>query len=88
MGIIGQIDECGESDLKLGHYRVYLPFQLNEHIEAAGLEIKYQDHFYMKPLPTSMMEKLPVEILQGFDELGRKFTDLSFYIYVEAGFPD
>ncbi|NQT72536.1 MAG: class I SAM-dependent methyltransferase [Chloroflexi bacterium] len=84
MGIISKIDELGESDIKLGHYRVYTLQLLRQHLKDAGLSITYERPFYLKPLPTSMMTSLPMEIHKGLFLLGERFPEFASYIYMES----
>jgi len=84
MGQLDQSDSLAESDHAYGHYRVYHPALLREHIEAAGLHIVYELPFYLKPLPTAMLAELPIELHRGLFELGQRFPELAGYMYVEA----
>ena len=36
MGMIHRVDELAQSDVELGHYRVYMPEMLRDHVTAAG----------------------------------------------------
>ncbi len=87
LGLIDDVRSLCEADLIQGHYRTYTPDQLLFQVEDAGFDIDHFDLHYMKPLPTRLMEKLSPEINRAFAELGRKFKQLSAYIYLEAVAP-
>ena len=81
---IESLTELSERDIEFGHHRVYTPEGLRADLEACGLAIDYFDLHYLKPLPTKYMDLLPIEVSRAFVELGRKFPELSGYIYAEA----
>ena len=85
LGMMESVEDLTESDIKLGHYRVYTVPQLREHVNEAGLTVLREELFYMKPLPTSMMASLPMKIHKAFDELGEKFPEFASYMYFEVG---
>lgn len=84
MGIICDVKDLAESDIKFGHYRVYTPGLLNEQIELSGLRSTYTLPFYLKPLPTAILTPLPAELHQALFELGQQFPQFASYIYIEA----
>ncbi len=84
LGMIDSVSDLSESDRRFGHYRVYSPNALYAEMSKAGLRVDYIDQHYMKPLPSSMMDALPLELSRAFVELGRKFTQFAAYTYLEA----
>jgi 2-polyprenyl-3-methyl-5-hydroxy-6-metoxy-1,4-benzoquinol methylase len=38
MGLLDRIDELNDTDIKLGHRRVYTPFLLKKHLKTAGFD--------------------------------------------------
>ena len=84
MGIIDHAKEISNSDIHYGHYRIYTPDLLRKHITNAGLEIQLEHNFYLKPLPTSMLTPLPMEIHDGLNKLGQEIPDYASYTYFEA----
>ena len=84
MGLIAHIEELSEADIRLGHYRVYSPSMLRDHLDEAGLQVTYEQPFYLKPLPTSMLTALPMEVHRGLDMLGRRLPEFASYMYLEA----
>lgn len=84
LGLIAHINDLSEVDIQYGHRRVYTPDLLREHIGLAGLQLTYEENFYLKPLPTSMLTHLPAKIHNGLYSLGHRFPEFASYIYVEA----
>lgn len=84
LGIIDDVADLSESDIKLGHYRVYTVDTLSSELDQAGLKARYTDLHYLKPLPTTMMSAVEMDLHQAFCRLGRRFPELSSYIYLEA----
>ena len=85
MGMISNVEELSDSDIRLGHYRVYTLEELRSHVSDAGLEVVHEQPFYMKPLPTSMLNDVPMEVHQGLNILGQKYPEFASYVYMEVG---
>ena len=85
MGMISNVEALSESDIRLGHYRVYTLEELRSHVSDAGLEVVHEQPFYMKPLPTSMLNDVPIEVHQGLNILGQKYPEFASYVYMEVG---
>jgi SAM-dependent methyltransferase len=87
LGLIDGIHQLAATDLAFGHHRVYdLPL-LRTHVAAAGLAIRDEAPFYLKPLPTATLDPLPWELHDALDALGAKFPQFAAYVYLEAGHP-
>ena len=84
MGIIGSVTELSDSDRRIGHYRIYTLAELKQNIADAGLSISYERNFYLKPLPTSMLSELPMDVHLGLSKLGEAIPEYASYVYVEA----
>lgn len=84
MGLISHTEELSESDILYGHYRVYTRSLLREHVALAGLQVTYEQTFYLKPLPTSLLTPLPMEIHRGLYLLGQRFPEFASYMYMEV----
>ena len=84
MGLILRTEDLSESDVMLGHYRVYTPSMLRKHVAAAGLQVAYELPFYLKPLPTAMLTPLSMEIHRGLYLLGQRFPEFASYMYMEV----
>ncbi len=87
MGVIAHVEEISESDIRLGHYRVYTLPQLREHVASSGLQVAHEHPFYLKPLPTSMLTPLSMEVHRGLNALGQKYPEFASYIYMEVQSP-
>ena len=70
MGLQSSITDIGETDIKLGHRRVYTVDAMVKDIQAAGLNIIDQKGFFFKPLPQGQMTQLSDQMLMGFMQLG------------------
>ena len=84
MGFINDVEELGESDLRLGHHWIYTRSLLKEHVTTAGFEVGFERPFYVKPLPTSMLSDLPMEVHHGLNALADTLPQFASYVYVEA----
>jgi len=81
MGMLDRLDELNESDLAIGHRRVYTWQALTLDIETAGLRAASMEGILLKPLPSEMMEALPSELRTAFFELGPLAPRLCSEIY-------
>lgn len=88
MGLLGRLDELNESDLAIGHRRVYTWGRLAGDIEAAGLRLVSMEGILLKPLPSALMESWGRELRAAFFELGRLAPRLCSEIYAVCGRPD
>ena len=84
MGMMSHTTKLTDSDIKLGHYRIYTLPLLKHHIKKSGLEKVFEQPFYLKPLPTKILTPLPMEIHRGLDLLGREYPELASYTYLEV----
>jgi SAM-dependent methyltransferase len=84
MGQIPAVEALAPSDYSLGHHRVYTLGELRSHVTKAGLIITQEIPFYLKPLPTSMLSPLPMELHMGLHRLGMRFPEFASYAYVEC----
>lgn len=84
MGMMSHTTKLTESDIKLGHYRIYTLPLLKHHVKKSGLEKVFEQPFYLKPLPTKILTPLSMEIHRGLDLLGREYPELASHIYMEV----
>ena len=85
MGLLKQIDELNETDVKLGHYRVYTPELFKEHVLESGLKIVKFGGSMVKPLTNAQIEKYwTKEMVKGFIDLGDDYPELCGDIYIIA----
>lgn len=81
-GMIKDVHELNETDLRVGHRRVYDTKLLQNEINEAGLRIIKEDGFFLKPLSDSQMEVLPDEVINAFYLIGEKMPkDLLALLY-------
>lgn len=83
-GVIENPELLGPTDIELGHYRMYTPQLLNDQISKAGLIKSFEKSFYLKPLPYSMLSKVPLETHLALSSLGEDYPELACYLYVEV----
>jgi 2-polyprenyl-3-methyl-5-hydroxy-6-metoxy-1,4-benzoquinol methylase len=73
MGILKHSAELGESDLKVGHRRVYDHETLEMQVNQAGLRITHLEGFWLKLFTNAQLASLSIPgILEGCFELGSR----------------
>jgi 2-polyprenyl-3-methyl-5-hydroxy-6-metoxy-1,4-benzoquinol methylase len=70
MNVLGHETELTESDIEIGHRRVYNPTTLRADISAAGLRVERMAGHFTKPLANSQMDALPAAAQEAFLDLG------------------
>jgi len=79
------VSELNESDLKVGHRRVYHRDSFIEDFQKAGLHVIKSGGYWLKVIPNSQIEKTwSEEQIQVCMELGEEFPDIASNIYVIA----
>jgi trans-aconitate methyltransferase len=58
MGLLNSLDQLNDSDIAIGHRRVYTWDTLTADITAAGLQVVSMEGILLKPLPSAAMEAL------------------------------
>ena len=81
MGLLPRLDHLNESDLAIGHRRVYTWQTLSDHIAAAGLHLVEMQGLLLKPLPNALMESYPPDLRAAFFELSSLAPRLCSEIY-------
>lgn len=84
MGMIAHVEDLAASDHEFGHHRVYVPALLRRHVQESGLKIALEKPFYVKPLPTSVLNPLNIELHRALFNLAERFPEFASYQYVEA----
>ena len=87
LGMIARADALSEADLAYGHYRVYSPDLMREHIESAQLRTDFEMPYYLKPFSTAMLQGLSDEQHVALFALGQKLPQLASYLYLEVTLP-
>ncbi len=88
MGLLHRLDQLNETDLAVGHRRVYTWDRLAEEIASAGLRLVRMDGILLKPLPSALMESWPPELRAAFFELSSLAPRLCSEIYAVCGHPN
>jgi 2-polyprenyl-3-methyl-5-hydroxy-6-metoxy-1,4-benzoquinol methylase len=83
MGLINDLKELTENDIKHGHRRVYDRTSFNRDLEEAGFSIMYQGGIMLKILADFQMNKLigdnflTEQHIEGLYKLGLEYPDFS-----------
>lgn len=76
MNLLDNIYSLNETDLRLGHKRVYDGNRLKEDIKEAGLELIAQDGYWLKFLSNKQtIEQCNEEVIKVYMEMGRDFIE-------------
>lgn len=84
MGMLETLTSLTASEIKHGHYRIYSHKSILEELDKTGFAISYQQTYYLKPFPTSLLVHLTDAQHEALFRLGSKFEELASYIYIEA----
>ena len=86
MGLLPRVDALNETDRHHGHRRVYNPASFRADVEAAGLRVRVQGGYWIKPLSNAQIEATwTPEMLEAFMKLGEQYPELAAETYVIAG---
>ncbi|HRZ18445.1 MAG TPA: class I SAM-dependent methyltransferase [Methanofastidiosum sp.] len=82
MGLLKKEDQLIQSDLDLGHQRVYTQKSFHRDIKKAGFIIRQSGGILLKPFSNSQMEIFCTsDMLKGFLSVGRRYPELCGEIY-------
>lgn len=84
MGILKKFNDLSETDIKVGHRRVYTKDLLLKHIEESGLKIDMVTGIFLKPLSNSQMESWDQKVIDALFEVGKSFPDLCAQLCVRC----
>jgi len=85
MGLLPTIDSLNNTDLKLGHKRVYTPTLLREHVLRSGFFIIKFGGSMIKPLTNKQIQdSWDKKMIEGFIALGNDYPELCGDIYIIA----
>jgi 2-polyprenyl-3-methyl-5-hydroxy-6-metoxy-1,4-benzoquinol methylase len=83
IGLLRRATDLNESDIRVGHRRVYTMQKLIHDAKKAGLKIKKTGGIFFKPLSNKQIEETwEKKMIDGFYELGKDFPDLAAEIYI------
>lgn len=82
MGVIKTLEELGDQDKRVGHYRYYTLQTLRQDLEAGGLEVLRMSGIFLKPFPSVQMSVLyPMQYYDALDYVGRSLTNFCAEIF-------
>lgn len=70
MGLQADVYQLGDSDVSVGHRRVYDAPRMEADLSEAGFRIEKRAPMMFKPLPNSLLAYLSEAQLKGIFELG------------------
>lgn len=70
MGSLGDTHDLSDSDVSIGHRRVYDVDSFRAEFEAAGLQVRHLEGHFCKPLANSQIDALPEGAQQALIDLG------------------
>jgi hypothetical protein len=88
MGLLDRLDALNESDVAVGHRRVYTWDTLARDITSAGLRIAHMEGILIKPLPSLLMERWSAQRRAAFFQLAPLLPRLCSEIYAVCTHPD
>ena len=87
-GILSDILQLSETDIRFGHKRYYTLESLRQEITAedVGLNITKEEGIFLKPLTTAQMISLNLteNIVKGFLRVGREYPELCLGLLMET----
>ncbi len=85
-GLLKDIKQLSENDIKAGHKRYYTLSSLREEVLKAGLVITREEGLFLKPITTAQMSKLNFtkEIVEGYLNVGKQYPELCLGIMMET----
>lgn len=81
MGIIQNPADSSELDASLGHERSFTRNSLMKTFAAAGLRVVNSGGHMLKPVPNQAMADLSEDLVNAYEELGRRFVALSAELF-------
>lgn len=87
-GILPDIFQLSETDIRFGHKRYYTLESLRQEIRAenVGLKVTKEEGIFLKPITTAQMISLNLtdNIIDGFLNVGRQYPELCLGLLVES----
>lgn len=88
MGLLSHPCELNPRDIAQGHRRVYTHETFREDIEAAGMQVVQMGGVFFKPLSNKQIQDhWTEEMINGFYELGKDFSENAADIYAVCQIP-
>lgn len=79
LGMIKELTDLNDSDIKIGHRRVYTWRLLEKHINLSGLKVIERYPTFIKLLSNSQMKDFTDQQMEGLFELAKNLPDLIEY---------
>lgn len=84
-GMLNNVYDLNETDLRVGHRRVYDMELLTQEVSHHGLRVLKYGGMFLKPLSNDQMDQLPDAVVDAFYEIGRGLPcNLLAEIYVQC----
>lgn len=87
MGLIPERTAPSESDLRIGHRRVYTIDTLTRDIEDAGLSVLHWEGLFLKVLANSQMLDWDLDLIRALAVVGRRFPGNCAELYAVVTLP-
>ena len=84
MGLLTQMDELGEHDIKVGYKRYYCFDAIASDVEEAGLEVQHICGMFLKPFANTQMEGLSKDQCDALYNVSNLFTNNCAEIFLVA----
>lgn len=84
LGMLKNVDDFSEEDVRQGHRRVYTQDSLKHDIVQSGLVLEESGTFFIKPLSNTQMEQIDTKISDAFFEVGKDLQGLGSMIYAKC----
>ncbi len=85
MGLLERVNALNETDVHQGHRRVYDPEALAADARAAGLRVRFQGGYWLKPVSNAQIESSwTPDMLAAFMRLGERYPDIAAETYIVA----
>ena len=81
LGMLTRCNDLNESDISIGHRRVYMPDEFYGQLERAGLRVAARGGFFLKPFSNSQLESLLPGQLEALFKLGEGFPEIAAEMY-------
>lgn len=84
LGLIPSVDALNETDNRQGHRRVYTLEGLKKDVLAAGLQVRAEGTFFIKPFSNAQMELIDKRIADALFEVSFDIPGLGSMIFIKA----
>ena len=84
MGLLGTTTDLSDSDVRIGHRRVYTLDTLLEDLRLAGLAARAWEGIFLKVLSNGQMLEWDWELIRALHKVGTRFPHHCAELYVQA----